>query len=130
MERPRPGCEPFRHRQHEETGCRKQLRANDGAHSGGVPCRRACPPLTDHHNAQSIMKKRITIIEDIAAIRDGFVAALESTEKYHVVNAYGNCESALLNLHADMPDVVLMDIELPGINGIEGTAKIKKALPN
>lgn len=76
------------------------------------------------------MNKRITIIEDIAAIREGFSAVLTSVGKYQVVNLYDSCEAALANLEADLPDVVLMDIELPGMNGITGTAQIKKALPD
>lgn len=75
------------------------------------------------------MNKRITIIEDIAAIREGFSAVLSSVDKYHVVNLYASCEEALSNLASDRPDIVLMDIELPGMNGIAGTAQIKKAMP-
>jgi len=76
------------------------------------------------------MSKRITIIEDIAAIRDGFSAVLSSVEKYQVVNLYESCEAALANLEHDCPDIVLMDIELPGMSGIAGTAQIKKLLPD
>ena len=47
-------------------------------------------------------------------------------EKYEVVNLYSNCEDALENLDRDHPDIVLMDIELPGMDGIAGTIRIKK----
>lgn len=76
------------------------------------------------------MKKRITIIEDNVSIREGFRAVLDTIEKYEVMNLYSNCEDALANLDQDQPDVVLMDIELPGIDGIAGTIRIKKQLPN
>ncbi|WP_353184968.1 response regulator transcription factor [Parapedobacter lycopersici] len=76
------------------------------------------------------MEKRITIIEDIAAIREGFSAVLSSVNKYQVVNRYATCEEALVNLDNDRPDIVLMDIELPGMSGIAGTAQIKRALPD
>lgn len=75
------------------------------------------------------MNKRIVIIEDIAAIREGFSSILSSTGTYDVINLYSNCEDALANLSADKPDVVLMDIGLPGMSGIEGTAHIKKLMP-
>lgn len=76
------------------------------------------------------MKKRITIIEDNVSIREGFRAVLDTIEKYEVMNLYSNCEDALANLDQDRPDVVLMDIELPGMDGIAGTIRIKKQLPN
>lgn len=76
------------------------------------------------------MKKRITIIEDNVSIREGFRAVLDTIENYEVMNLYSNCEDALANLDQDQPDVVLMDIELPGMDGIAGTIRIKKQLPN
>lgn len=75
------------------------------------------------------MCKRIIIIEDNKDIREGFSESLSSIDKYDVVNLYACCEDALANLEEDQPDIVLMDIELPGMNGITGTAKIKKLLP-
>ncbi|RYY28156.1 MAG: response regulator transcription factor, partial [Sphingobacteriaceae bacterium] len=74
-------------------------------------------------------KTRIVIIEDITAIRDGFASVLENTGSFIVPGKYSNCEAAVANLKADRPDVVLMDIGLPGMSGIEGTAIIKKQLP-
>lgn len=75
------------------------------------------------------MCKRIIIIEDNKDIREGFSESLSSIDKYDVVNLYACCEDALANLAEDQPDIVLMDIELPGMNGITGTAKLKKLLP-
>ena len=74
--------------------------------------------------------KRITIIEDNADIREGLAAVIHSSGKYEVVNHYDNCEDALRNLSRDKPDVVLMDIDLPGISGIEGTSRITKLCPD
>lgn len=76
------------------------------------------------------MKRRITIIEDNSKIREGFAEVINSTEKYVVAGQYGNCEDAIKNLEKDNPEVVLMDIELPGMNGIEGTIKIKRHCPD
>jgi len=75
------------------------------------------------------MDKKITIVEDNAKIREGFAALIEGTTGYRVCGQYGNCEEALKNLASDQPDLVLMDIDLPGIDGIEGTLRIKKTFP-
>jgi DNA-binding NarL/FixJ family response regulator len=75
------------------------------------------------------MKKQISIIEDNALIREAFAGLINNSEHYQVCGQYGNCEDALKALSVDKPDLVLMDIDLPGINGIEGTIRIKKRRP-
>jgi DNA-binding NarL/FixJ family response regulator len=72
------------------------------------------------------MEKRITIIEDNDKIREGFAALIAVTPGYQVAGQYGTCELALKNLDNDAPDLVLMDIDLPGMDGIQGTFRIKK----
>lgn len=75
-------------------------------------------------------RKRVTIIEDNDAVREGFSFIIDSLRNYYVVNSYTNCEDALKNLVKDNPDIVIMDLELPGMNGIKGTFEIKKVLPS
>jgi DNA-binding NarL/FixJ family response regulator len=72
---------------------------------------------------------RIVIIEDNNTVREGFAIIINNEDRFIVVNSYDNCEAALNNLKSDSPHVVLMDIELPGMNGISGTSEIKKLLP-
>lgn len=75
------------------------------------------------------MEKQIVIIEDNQVIREGFAAVIDGTEGYRVTGQYGCCEDALKRLATDLPELVLMDIDLPGMNGIDGTIQIKKRLP-
>lgn len=72
----------------------------------------------------------IVIIEDNLNIRQGFTEVISSTGRHTVTANYSNCEEAITHLETDKPDVVLMDIDLPGMNGIEGTIRIKKQLPH
>ena len=74
--------------------------------------------------------KRIVIIEDNLDIREGFAAVIEASGKYDVIRHYDTCEEALRNLAKDSPDIVLMDIDLPGMSGIEGTSRILKQYPS
>ncbi len=74
-------------------------------------------------------KVRIIIVEDNEPIKDGFALIINSFPKYYVVNTYTSCEVALKNLRKDDPDIILMDIELPGMNGIEGIKRVKKVSP-
>ncbi len=72
---------------------------------------------------------KITIIEDNDVVRDGFALLISSVSQHRVVNTYENCEDALKNLSNDRPNIVLMDLELPGMHGVEGIRRIKKLLP-
>lgn len=67
----------------------------------------------------------IVIVEDNATIREGLSNLVNSKDGYECVGAYFNCETFLAKLPKTSIDVVLMDIALPGMNGIEG---VKKAL--
>lgn len=73
--------------------------------------------------------KRIIIVEDDAIIRNAFVTLIQQNGDYTVANAYDNAEAAIKNLNTDAPDICLMDIELPGMNGIEAIPKIKAIKP-
>lgn len=74
-------------------------------------------------------QKRVTIIEDNPVIREGFAELIAASPAYQLAGQYSNCELALKNLQIDQPDLVLMDIELPGMDGIKGTSQLKKRRP-
>lgn len=75
-------------------------------------------------------KIRVALIEDDSLIREGFNQLINGEENCECVVSYGDCESALKDLENHLLDVVLVDIELPGISGIEGIPKIKTIMPN
>ncbi len=75
------------------------------------------------------MKYRIVIIEDNQQIREAFTVLLNLRTDFEVVQAYDNCENAIKNIVQDAPHIVLMDVDLPNMNGIDGTKIIKKLLP-
>ncbi|MFN7116787.1 MAG: response regulator [Saprospiraceae bacterium] len=72
---------------------------------------------------------RVCIVEDDHVIREAFATLIGATEDFDVVATFGNAEDAIQQVETLRPDVVLMDIELPGINGIEGITRIKKIRP-
>jgi DNA-binding NarL/FixJ family response regulator len=75
-------------------------------------------------------KLNIVIIEDNKDVRQGFVLLINASDKYQVVGDYCDAESALENLIEDVPNVILMDIDLPGIDGIEATRRARQVLPH
>jgi DNA-binding NarL/FixJ family response regulator len=73
---------------------------------------------------------RIVIIEDDEIIRDGYTLLIGQTEGYQVVNSYASFDEAVKTIADDAPDVILLDIELPGTNGIQAIPKLKRMLPH
>lgn len=73
---------------------------------------------------------RVAIVEDNQTIREGLAALINGTNGYSCQNTFPNCEKFLSDKEFTNFDVVLMDIGLPGINGIEGVKRAKKINPN
>ena len=76
------------------------------------------------------MKHNVVIIEDNIPLSEGFAEVINKASNFKVVHAYNNCEEAIEHLKTDNASIYLVDIDLPGINGVEGAKQIKKALPN
>ncbi len=72
----------------------------------------------------------VVIVEDNKNIREGLAALINGTEGFKCQGAYSDCESFLRDIDSLKMDVVLMDIALPGMNGIEGVKKAKKINPD
>jgi DNA-binding NarL/FixJ family response regulator len=71
----------------------------------------------------------VMVVEDNDAIREGLKILIDGTEGYMCIAAYSRCDVMLKTLEKINPDVLLMDLGLPGMNGIEGIKKAKLILP-
>jgi DNA-binding NarL/FixJ family response regulator len=72
----------------------------------------------------------VSIVEDQDQLRHTLVRVLNRAEGFRCVNDYANAEDALKSLPQHRPDVLLMDINLPGMNGVECVRHLKQLLPN
>ena len=73
---------------------------------------------------------RVIIVEDYKLTRVGLRYALNEIENINVIAEAQNAETGLEIIKKEQPDVVLMDLGLPGINGLEATSKVKEISPN
>jgi DNA-binding NarL/FixJ family response regulator len=72
---------------------------------------------------------RVGIIDDPPRIREGLNAPIDGTDTYRSVENSGSIVEALAKLDHHSPDLLLVDIRLPGISGIEGARHIKERSP-
>jgi DNA-binding NarL/FixJ family response regulator len=73
---------------------------------------------------------KVSIIEDDDWIRDNLAAQIRQTQGFSFAGSYRNGEEALNNITKAIPDVVLMDINLPRMSGIECVRKLKTMIPS
>jgi DNA-binding NarL/FixJ family response regulator len=71
----------------------------------------------------------VSIVEDNEKLRGTLVRVINRADGFRCVTDYGNAEDALKDLPQVRPDVVLMDINLPGMNGVECVRQLKQQLP-
>lgn len=75
------------------------------------------------------MKIKVSIVEDHAGTRLNLLKVLQSAPELQCLHGYPDAETALREIPKDVPDIVLMDIRLPGMSGIECVVKLKEKLP-
>jgi DNA-binding NarL/FixJ family response regulator len=72
---------------------------------------------------------RILVVDDHPVVRQGLVAVLEDEPDFEVGGAVGSAEEAIALAERLLPDVVLLDLELPGVDGIEAIPRLAGAAP-
>lgn len=73
---------------------------------------------------------RVVVFDDNAERRDGLKVLIDAMDNMRCVACYNDCRNALKHIDESQPDVVLMDIDMPNVNGIEGTHVIRKKYPH
>ena len=72
---------------------------------------------------------RVVIIEDLLEVREGLAVLIGGTNGFECTGRFRTMEDALAGIDASRPDVILTDIGLPGMNGIEGTRILSARYP-
>lgn len=83
--------------------------------------------LKNNSDCNSIIK--IMIVEDNRFIRTGWEAVIQANKRFNLVGSFSDCETAFNSDAPQKTDLVLMDIGLPGISGIEGVKYLKEKFP-
>jgi DNA-binding NarL/FixJ family response regulator len=76
-----------------------------------------------------MMEISVVIFEDNALLRESLYQLINGTEGLKCKGVFANCDDIIFNIRKTTPQVVLMDIQMPGINGIEGVKIIKANFP-
>jgi len=76
------------------------------------------------------LKKRIIIVDDHEIVRLGLKSLLDQYPQYEVVSEAKNAKEAIAQVETYKPDIVLMDIRLPGKSGIDACEEIKQNFPD
>lgn len=89
------------------------------------------PKNIDAHNSSRKQDSiiRLMIIEDNRFIRTGWESVIQADKNFHLVSSFADCESAISSGSASSVDMILMDIGLPGMSGIEGVKYFKQVYP-
>ena len=72
---------------------------------------------------------KTAVVEDMRDIRDGLTTLINFTDGFRCTGSYPSMEDALARLPGNLPDVLLSDIGLPGMNGIDGIRILKERYP-
>jgi DNA-binding NarL/FixJ family response regulator len=80
-----------------------------------------------HNTEQAI---RVAIVEDDRYTREGLAALIAGTAGYHCSGAYWSVEDALRSIRSDSTDILLLDINLPGMSGSDGVKLLKEKYPS
>jgi DNA-binding NarL/FixJ family response regulator len=72
---------------------------------------------------------RVVVIEDLREVREGLAVLINGTDGFVCTGSHRTMEDALARMAVEGPDVILTDIGLPGMNGIEGTRRLRARFP-
>ena len=75
------------------------------------------------------MDIRVLVFEDNMSLRHSLYQLVNGSEGFTCVGAFENCSHLIKNVEDTKPDVVLMDIQMPGISGIEAVKKLREVYP-
>jgi DNA-binding NarL/FixJ family response regulator len=73
---------------------------------------------------------RVLLVDDHQMFADGLGLVLEAEADIHLFGVAGSAEEALALAQQDQPDIVLMDVDLPGLDGIEATLRFRQLFPD
>jgi DNA-binding NarL/FixJ family response regulator len=87
-------------------------------------------PVPNTTNFNEPMPIKVVIVEDLTEVRNGLAELIESDKELSLTGSFENAEDAILKLPLLQADIVLMDINLPGLSGIDCIRNVKEQCPS